>query len=659
MSLRIMSGLALAALCSACRAEQPTASVGPPSSGTPIAAPRGNASADGFSATATGATYRATTSGRTGWFAVGQSADLMLSGFGFDRSGGGLMFNHPRAIASDGTRLLVSDGHNNRVLVWQQAPTANTPPDLVLGQADLDRNAPGNGLGQMNWPGQVSVAADGRVVVADTYNDRLLVWLTFPTRSGQPADYAITHATLRWPWGVWTDGTRLVASATAGRAILVWNRFPTASQPPDFTLSDPSIGTPRTIISDGRFLLVGDHNGNGDQPGNWLWRTFPVSAVRPDAFLRDPIDGNAGWLHGSVSPDGGVWTMGRGLNVWRGVPTGTTPDQVISGYQYRAGDGGGLAFAQERLYAVEYNGNKVSVYRTLPATASARPDFAVGSPSLDVNTLASWFITNPVPATDGVRLYASSDFDRMLVVWNRIPDESGALWDWRFTVPFAPWDNALRGDTLLLAGQRQVAIWRSARAGQGQLPDLNYRDRIGSVVFQELRGIAYDGRYFYLADTQAGRVYVWEGLPDASVDPVATLTVPRVTRLSSDGTWLAVTVTDQQQVLLYRVSQLRTAAAPVTVGGNGLFNLPQGAKLARGALIVGNTNNNRVHLWRSVEDAAAGRAADVVLGSQQAAGVPQATAGGFFWPGSAAYDGTHLWIGEFKFSGRLLRYSVR
>jgi hypothetical protein len=87
--------------------------------------------------------------------------------------------------------------------------------------------------------------------------------------------------------------------------------------------------------------------------------------------------------------------------------------------------------------------------------------------------------------------------------------------------------------------------------------------------------------------------------------------------------------------------------------------LPQGAKLARGGLFVGNTNNNRVHLWRSVDDAAAGRPADVVLGNANPGAPPQATASGFFWPGSAAYDGTYLWIGEFKFSGRLLRHSVR
>ena len=37
--------------------------------------------------------------------------------------------------------------------------------------------------------------------------------------------------------------------------------------------------------------------------------------------------------------------------------------------------------------------------------------------------------------------------------------------------------------------------------------------------------------------------------------------------------------------------------------------------------------------------------------------VPELTRNQFFWPGAIAFDGTYLWVGEFKFSGRLLRFS--
>jgi hypothetical protein len=32
---------------------------------------------------------------------------------------------------------------------------------------------------------------------------------------------------------------------------------------------------------------------------------------------------------------------------------------------------------------------------------------------------------------------------------------------------------------------------------------------------------------------------------------------------------------------------------------------------------------------------------------------------GLFWPGGLSFDGAYLWTGEYKFSGRLLRCSLR
>jgi hypothetical protein len=191
------------------------------------------------------------------------------------------------------------------------------------------------------------------------------------------------------------------------------------------------------------------------------------------------------------------------------------------------------------------------------------------------------------------------------------------------------------------------------------LPDLNYKDRIGSVIFQDIRGVALDARYFYVADAMAEKVYVWRGLPAATAEPTITLSVPRVTRLSSDGTWLAVVATEAQQVRLFRVDQLAAGSSGTIVGGAGALNLPQGATVARGALAISSTNFNQVHFWRRTEDAVAGRPADATLGSISAATPPMATASGLFWPGATAFDGSYFWIGEFKFSGRLLRHSVR
>ena len=158
---------------------------------------------------------------------------------------GPLVFNHPSGLCSDGTNLLVCDRFNNRVLIWKNAPDHwNQEPDLVLGQPDFRSNNPGKGLHQLNWPGNISVG-NQVIAVADTENDRVLIWNSFPQSNGAPADLEIYLPSLtpngsskhyEWPWGVWTDGTRLAVVATTGAAILFWNSLPTHSaQTPDYT----------------------------------------------------------------------------------------------------------------------------------------------------------------------------------------------------------------------------------------------------------------------------------------------------------------------------------------------------------------------------------------------------------------------------------------
>src|SRR3990167_7351810 len=76
---------------------------------------------------ATGAKYKVASGKTSGSFKTGQDADIALSAIGFNDAGGPLMFNHPMGVASDGKRLLLTDTYNNRVLVWSKLPTSNEP----------------------------------------------------------------------------------------------------------------------------------------------------------------------------------------------------------------------------------------------------------------------------------------------------------------------------------------------------------------------------------------------------------------------------------------------------------------------------------------------------------------------------------------------------
>ena len=109
--------------------------------------------------------------------------------------------NVPTGLARWGRGLVVADAWNNRVLVWQTMPERSfQPADIVLGQGDFadqrpNRGRPGPGADTLHWPFQVMVH-EGRLYVADAGNRRVLVWKRLPERSGEPADFALGQVDL-------------------------------------------------------------------------------------------------------------------------------------------------------------------------------------------------------------------------------------------------------------------------------------------------------------------------------------------------------------------------------------------------------------------------------------------------------------------------------
>jgi len=606
-----------------------------------------------------------------GTFITGQPADIVLGAKGFNDSGGALLFNHPSGLASDGTSLLMTDRWNNRVLIWRTAPASNTAPDLVLGQPDFTGNDSGTGMHQLNWPGNVAITPDGRkIAVADTNNDRVLIWNGFPEHNGAPADIVLDlrHLSgpaptpgpmpLGWPWGVWTDGRRFAVVATRGAAVLIWNSIPTRdNQPPDLVLRPEAAGTPRNITSDGEsFFALSDHNnGEARRPGTMVWLDFPSHSDQPPAFIWPE------WLKGSFTDDGKLVLAGsQSISVWNRKPLDahTPPDVVLRPRSYRNGDGPDAVVAQGRLYVSNYNGNNVLVWNSLPERDDQPPDFALGSDHPEQDTWAeNFFIHNPALATDGKSLFASSDFDRKLFVWRALPLESGVAPDVVINLPEGPWDSAVHNGKLALAGRRTVYLWHALPLN-GEQPHAILTGRIGDVELRELTGVAMDASYFYLADRQANRIYVWEGVPGPTSQPKLALEMEGPGRISSDGNYLAAAPFEGHEILVWRVESLGRDNQPFRIGGRGMFNLPGDALAASGQFFVADRGNHRVHVWNRIQDAIDGKPADALLGAADPGDTrPGLGRNKLFMPGSLAWDGRNLWVGEFKFSGRILRFS--
>lgn len=166
----------------------------------------------------------------------------------------------PRAVWTDGTRVVAADTGNHRVLIWDRLPKDDgTPADVVLGQPDEHSEGPGAGgrgaAGGLNLPTGVLIH-DGRLLVADAWHHRVLVWDSVPETTDTPANHVLgqpTHdavepnaggeadaATFYWPFGIAVVDGRFHVADTGNRRVLVWREgIPEPGRPADVVLGQP------------------------------------------------------------------------------------------------------------------------------------------------------------------------------------------------------------------------------------------------------------------------------------------------------------------------------------------------------------------------------------------------------------------------------------
>ena len=161
----------------------------------------------------------------------------------------------PRGVCLAQGKLIVSDTGQNRVFIWNEIPIDEfQAPDITLGQAHsqgVGRNSGGKVTGStLLYPS--GIWSDGnRLIVADAWNHRVLIWLEFPTENGQSADVVIgqpdmfsndpniqgighppSAQSLNWPYGVTSDGKSLWIADTGNRRVLYYERIPHNSYSP-------------------------------------------------------------------------------------------------------------------------------------------------------------------------------------------------------------------------------------------------------------------------------------------------------------------------------------------------------------------------------------------------------------------------------------------
>jgi len=231
-------------------------------------------------------------------------------------------------VISDGSRLYATSGASaqSRVYIWNSIPSTNTRPDIVLGQEDLESGGPNNGgLSASSLSDPRAIATDGtKLVVADSSNHRILIWNSIPTHSNQSADLVLgqpdfisnsannggrSASSLYSPKGVMFSGSKLLVSDSLNHRILIWNSFPTSNNQAadvvigqaDFTssstgVSASSLNNPQGIEAVGSGFAIVDSKNNR----LLLYSSIPtVSGVDADVvigqddFVSNTADYNA------------------------------------------------------------------------------------------------------------------------------------------------------------------------------------------------------------------------------------------------------------------------------------------------------------------------------------------------------------------------------
>lgn len=302
----------------------------------------------------------------------------------------------PRGVWTDGTRIIASDTGNHRVLIWHSWPTHDgAPADVVLGQPDFTTEGP-NAAGAdtergLHLPTGIAVI-DGRLVVGDAWNHRVLAWDGIPTESFAAPTYILgqddasgveanrggdpTLSTLYWPFNVSVVAGVFWVADTGNRRVLGWRGtgLPDPQRPADILLGQDD-GTSRA-----------DNRGVGIDGMSFRWPHM-ITGDEQTLYIADAGDHRVlGWcpppLGGEREADVVLGQQDlHQIDEFKNRPQGAQrmrfPYAIVSD--------------SDRLFVADTSNNRILIWHGWPRTGAGVPaDTVLAQPDMDANGENRW-----------------------------------------------------------------------------------------------------------------------------------------------------------------------------------------------------------------------------------------------------------------------------
>ena len=424
---------------------------------------------------------------------------------------GGVAYANDTLFIADSSRFSDTTPQNRRVIIYRQvstkfpSPVANIPVDLsrcavctgrndfpypadvVVGQKDFVSSDIAISQSGMRLP--TAVASDGRILaVADTDNNRVLIWNSIPTTVGQPADIVlgqtgftsiqqpvvVTASSFRGPQGVWIQNGKFFVADTQNHRVLIWRSIPTKNnQPADVVLGQTNFTTapepdltklstaasatgllnPVSVTSDGIRLFVTDLGFQRVL----IWKSIPDADAAPaDIVIGEPdmTTFNEG------GNDSAKVCNSSGTDSNNNPTYPTMCEATLSFPRFALSDG-------QRLYIADGGNDRVLIFNSIPTQNGVKADTVLGqrdfysdqvtdtsdlfNPNLQRSS-ADTIRTPTSLAWDGQNLYVADPYDRRVIMFSP-------------QIPLMPFDGVRNGASLEVFAVGSITFTADPTAG--------------------------------------------------------------------------------------------------------------------------------------------------------------------------------------------------